>query len=400
MDDSVCTRCHADLSRYRISGGTARAVETVVTRFDTVHPREFATIPVDRAKSPRRVKFNHARHLADGITLEKGGAPFTFADLAETDRKRYGWKAGEKLDRPVRLTCAACHQLDADDAVTGSGRVTGSQTSPRQAGAYMLPVAYDRHCAACHSLAFDTHAPREQVRHGVQPGKVVEELERFYAARAVTADQAFLHQFVPPLPLPDRPQRASEQQLGEAIRTRVTTALRLFFGAEIEPAERRRLNLPQGKRGCVECHNLKRHSEPLLHSRDFLELEIEPVLMTPVWFERAFFNHTTHRALDCVHCHAGVESSRENGDLPLLPRRDVCTSCHTSEGSWWTGPISAASTACTACHRYHDGDHPGRGLGAAARRGAARFSAQQFRQGIWPAKNGESAGMTRNQTTR
>ena len=34
--------------------------------------------------------------------------------------------------------------------------------------------------------------------------------------------------------------------------------------------------------------------------------------------------------------------------------------------------------ACTECHRYHNGDHPFQGVGAAARRGAAELSLERF----------------------
>jgi predicted CXXCH cytochrome family protein len=410
MDDSVCTRCHANLAGHMIPGATTRVED--VTRFDTVHPQEFKPNPVDRSKSPGRVKFNHARHLAAGLPLKEGGALFTFAYLAEKDRNRYGWEAGQSVDSPVHLKCAACHQLDGDDAASAGGPVSASQTPPRLAGAYMLPVTYDRHCAACHPLAFDSEPPREklrpgvqpaevfQVRHGVQPVKVVEQLRRFYAARAVSADQGFLHKFVPPRPLPDRPSGASEERFNEAIETNVATAGRLLFGAAIDQAVLRQLNLPQGRRGCVECHNLKPHAERLAHSTDFAALEVEPVLMTPVWLESAFFNHTTHRALDCAACHAGVDSSERNGDQPLLPGRAACTACHTAEGNRWSGQPPAAGTSCTECHRYHDGDHPARGLGALSRRGAAQFSVEQFQKGWMGAKSGESTGVATKQTTR
>jgi len=381
MDDSACTRCHGDLSQHGGPGAGSDSVAAIVSRFDTAHHPDFTTTPVDRAASPRRVKFSHARHLAAGLTLEKGGAPFSFAQLAPLDRARYGWTPDQKLDLPVRLACATCHQLDGEDQVRRVDERIANRTSPRSPGASMLPIVYDIHCAACHPLAFDANAPGQHVRHGLAPAELIGELRRFYAAQAVTADPALLRQFVPPRPLPDQSASYSEQRFEDAILAKVLTAAKLLFGSGLDEATRRQQKLPLGRGGCVECHNLKPHAGPLIRARDFAALEIEPVLMTPVWFESAVFNHTAHRALDCAACHAGVSSSRENGDRPLLPGIAVCASCHSAAEGRQSGQLAGASTACTECHRYHNGDHPGHGLGAAARRGAAELSIEQFQSG-------------------
>jgi predicted CXXCH cytochrome family protein len=387
MDDSACTRCHADLSRHRVPGGTAHSVETAVTSFDIAHHPEFTTSPANRATSPGRIKFSHARHVAVGLTLEPRGLPFTSAQIAPSERARFGFADLEKLDRPVRLGCTACHQLDGDEAMNGGGPPNSAQTAPRTSGAYMLPVSYGRHCAGCHPLAFDAHAPEQQVRHGLFPAKVVGELKQFYAAQAVADDPALLRQFMPSRPLPDRSIGPAEPRYGEAIEAKVVTASRLLFGAHIEQLAERQNNLPQGRRGCVECHNLKPHDGPLVRSGEFASLEIEPVLMTPVWFESAVFNHTAHRALDCAACHAGVYSSRQNGDRALLPGIEVCANCHFAEGSLRFGQPPGASARCTECHLYHDGDHPRYGPGAIARRGTAELSVEQFRKGQAAGRN-------------
>jgi len=380
MDDSACTGCHGDLSRHRGPGAATLAVAALVSRFDTAHHPEFKTSPVDRAASPRRVKFNHALHLAAGLTLEKGGTPFSFAQLGRKDRARYGGAPDQNLDRPVRLACGACHQLDGEDQVGGVDEGITTRTSPRSPGGYMLPIVYDVHCAACHPLPFDANAPDQQVRHGLAPAALAGDLQRFYAAQAVNADPALLRQFVPPRPLPGRSAGRIEQRFEDAIEAKVLTAAKLLFGSGVDLATRRRQKLPLGRGGCLECHNLKPNAGPLIRARDLAALEIEPVLMTPVWFESAVFNHTAHGALDCAACHAGVSSSRENGDRPLLPGIAVCASCHAAADGGQSGQLAGASTACTECHVYHNGDHPGRGRGALARRGA-ELSIEQFRSG-------------------
>lgn len=381
MDDSACTRCHRDLSRHLSPGGATLSVAAVVTRFDSEHHPEFATTPIDRAINPRRVKFSHERHLALGLTLEEGGAPFTFARLAPKDQARYGWKAGQKIDLPVQLECASCHQLDGDDQPSASGSAKSNRTPPRSSGAYMLPVVYDLHCAACHPLAFDPKVPDKQVRHGLAPFELVDELREFYAATAVRADRELLRRFVPPRPLPDRAAASTEQRFADAIEAKVVTAAKLLLGSGPDEATRREQTLPEGRRGCMECHNLKPHREPLVRAADYAALVIEPVLMTSVWFERANFDHTSHRALGCATCHAAAFRSRKNGDLRLLPGIAVCAECHTAARGRESREPLGASVACTECHNYHSGDHPARGRGALARRGAAALSIEQFQRG-------------------
>ncbi len=381
MDDSACTRCHGDLKQHRGPGAGTRSVGGSVSRFDTAHHPEFRTTPDDRAMSPRRVKFNHARHLAAGLTLEEGGMPFTFAQLAPQDRARYGWALGQELDVPVRLACAACHQLDGEDQVGGVLERRANRMPARSPGASMLPVVFDVHCAACHPLPFDASFPEKQVPHGVAPAELNAKLRQFYAAQVVRADPAALRQVVPPRPLPGQSAGSREQRFEEAIEAKVLTAAKLLFGSSVDEATRRRQKLPQGRGGCVECHNLKASAGPLIRARDLASLEIEPVLMTQVWFESAVFDHTAHRALECAACHAGATSSRANGDRPLLPGLAVCASCHWAAGGRQTGQLAGASAACTECHRYHNGDHPRHGKGAAARRGAAALSIEQFQSG-------------------
>jgi len=381
MDDSACTRCHGDLLRHRDAGGRTPPVAAEVSRFDTAHHPEFTTNPADRAASPRRVKFNHALHLAAGLTLQKGGMPFTFAQIAQKDHARYGLAPGQKLDVPVQLACASCHQLDAADQVRGLDESIVNRTPPRSAGAYMLPVVYEVHCAACHKLQFDKNLPDRQVAHGLAVPLVVKKLRQIYAADAVTADKELLRQFVPPRPRPGQSTDPAAQRFKDAIEAKVFTAVRVLFGSGIDESKRRQQELPQGRGGCVECHNLKPGAGRLAVPEDVAALELEPVLMTPVWFESARFDHAAHRALDCTACHTGVSSSRQNGERPLLPGIAVCASCHSASGGWLSGTPSGASAACTECHAYHNGDHPNHGKGATERRGTKELTIDQFQSG-------------------
>jgi predicted CXXCH cytochrome family protein len=383
MDDSACTRCHGDLPQHRISGRAGLSVAAQITRFDgnPAHHPEFTIRPPGRATDVRRVKFNHQRHLASGLTMEPGGVRVTYAQLAALHPDRDAWPAEARLDLPVQLGCSACHQLEGEEATIGKTPADSSRTARGAAGTYMLPVRYDRHCAACHPLTFDSHFPKQEVRHGESPDMVIEELRQFYSAKTVSADKTFLDHFVPLRPPPDRPPGPSEQRLAAAIEAKVLTAAKELFAHRINPSARQRQSLPLSARACVECHNLKPHTKPPMRSSDFVALEIEPVLMTPVWFVSAAFDHSAHRAMECAACHAEVSRSKANGDRPLLPGAAVCANCHRADTGLGFVGFASASAACTECHRYHGGDRSRTGDGVYTHHGTGELSADQFKKG-------------------
>jgi hypothetical protein len=162
---------------------------------------------------------------------------------------------------------------------------------------------------------------------------------------------------------------------------KVLVAAKLLFGAAVEDKNRQDQKLPQGRRGCVECHNLKPGIGPIVDSSSLATLEIERPLMTPVWQTHALFNHRFHRALNCVECHAGANTSKENGDQPLLPGIDTCVKCHAPAGGWFAAGPGGVSTACVECHRYHNGDQPDLNLGATARQPEIKQEIESFLNG-------------------
>jgi hypothetical protein len=379
--DSACTACHGDLSAHRERGAESLSVAPAVTRFDREHHPDFTASMAARAVDPRRIKFSHARHLAAGLALEQGGAPFTFAEVAFASLARYGWTSKEPLNRPVRLTCAACHQLDGEDSVGEVDHRPAHRLPPRTGRAYMQPIAYEKHCIACHPLHFDAEVPTHQVRHGLSPDQVRIELREYYAAAAVASDPALLRQFVPTPPFPGQSSEPAKMLVEDAIEKKVKTAEKILFASGVDEKDRRQENLPLGRRGCVECHSLKATTLPLKPAGSPSLPEIEPVLMTPVWFKSASFDHTAHRALECAGCHTGMPESRENGDRQLIPGIDNCLKCHAPAGTRTASFRGGASAACTTCHRYHNGDHPAEGPGAQARRGSAELSLERFLSG-------------------
>ena len=248
------------------------------------------------------------------------------------------------------------------------------------AALYMLPIVYESHWRACHPLHFDAKLPEIQVRHGISAQEVLTQLKQLYRTEAVNADPELLREFVPSRPVPGEATLEGNLRIQQAIDDKVLTAVKLLFGAVLGRTGSPPSKAPRGpKRLCPMPHletRCRAHCELGVTS----VLEIEPPLMTPVWQKSALFNHKTHRA-DLAECHAGASASKENGDQPLLPGINTCVACHAPAASRQAGQPGGARTACTECHRYHNGDHPEQGPGARWRRGDVEQSLDSFLRG-------------------
>jgi hypothetical protein len=167
--------------------------------------------------------------------------------------------------------------------------------------------------------------------------------------------------------------------VGQAVNDKVFSAVRLLFGSSGDETHPEREKLPKGRRGCLECHDLK-PAPPLFHAGDATSLAIQPVLVRSLWFESAIFDHRAHRALECAACHGGASESSDPRRL-LLPGIATCVECHAPSESRAGALSGGAGVACTECHRYHNGDHPAEGIGASARRGPVEMSLRRFLSG-------------------
>lgn len=365
MQDVMCTRCHAQLDQHAETAGQALAIAPAVTRFDLAHHPEFPTLAEETRPAAGRVKFNHRRHLAAGMPAEQGGAVLTYGDLPESVRSRYGFTPGEKLDAPVHLACASCHQLDP------------APPAQRGHGDYMAPIAYESHCSACHPLAL---TEQKAIRHGLPAAEVLADVREYYSAQAALADPDLLRKPLPPARIPSQPGLQDSEAYSAAIDARVLSSARRLFGAGESPD----LRSDAGRGGCVECHRLKPGSGEIVSIGSLAGIAVEPVAMRPIWFAKARFAHSAHRAIECSDCHAAAWESRSSGDLNLLPGIATCASCHAPAATF--SRKGKAGALCVECHRYHDGDHPLAGEGAPARDAIRRFSVQSFAEGGAPAK--------------
>jgi hypothetical protein len=370
MDDSSCIQCHGALTTFRMGDAGPLTFAASVTRFDgnPAHHPEFRWLSNVLMGDPGQVIFNHKLHLAHGLTSGPEVKPFTFAQLPEAARKRYGWKQHQDVNSAVQLACASCHLLDSEEFRATSG-LAGSWPIG-SAGAYMLPVSYANNCRDCHPLPFDPKLPEREVRHGVQPPGVLDQLRTLYAAQAVETNPRLLGRPIPRQSLPDRPLDRDVQTAQQAVEEKVLTALRVLFQSE--------------KRGCTECHKLSNKLDPLIDSKQLEKATIPRANIPRIWFEHAHFDHSAHRAIDCLSCHENATKSRVSSDI-LLPGMKTCVKCHGRLRSQGAVVSGGAEDACTECHGYHNCDQSQQGLGASDRAVSQRHNIEEFLRGTIPA---------------
>ncbi len=353
VPDAQCTRCHANLQAHLAED--ARTAFRDVRRFDRDRHPEFRAVREGKP-TPARLKFNHRLHLTEGMTRAEGGAPFTLGRIDAGFQARYRPGEGAGAETPVRLDCSHCHQLDDDPSVPFGAPLTGvplNAVRPARArGAALLPTVYEKHCQGCHPLTVERNDPDDPasgafaVPHRLQPAAVRPVLQGRYAALAL---EGRLPVFEPPVPLPGKAPGPKQREALGAINDRV-------YRAEQE--------LYVGKKTCGECHFLEPGAHTLPAGR-LAELRVRPTELKAVGFEHAAFDHAAHRLLRCEECHPNArtaEETKEGGAKVLLPGVATCLACHAPRAG-------AARHDCVECHRYHDGDHPLSGRGAAARAG-------------------------------
>jgi len=270
--DEACTRCHASLAAN--DKNTPPRFVSDIRGFDGSHP-EFAVLRAGRI-DPGTVKFNHQVHL----------------DPKKPLRGPHGL---------VQLQCRDCH------------RAAG--------GAYMEPINYERHCAACHPLQFDRRisepAPHKEPK--VVYDFVAQKLTAYIAAHP--SEIPLVDE--PDKVLPSRPPQRPARNAPEWVQQRLADAQLLLW-----------------RKACKECHTPRYPS-----GFDGLP-EIPKAAITARWLAHANFDHEAHQMVTCTSCHTKTLASKETSDV-LIPGVQSCRDCHHS-GS------NAAEARCFECHTYHD----------------------------------------------
>jgi hypothetical protein len=373
VNDSTCTKCHADLDQHTQDKKSHYANK--ITSFSHDHPQfhlgpESDRQPLGKARDPGKLKFNHEAHLRAGVRYsEKDGGGWTLEkiqDKALRERYRKEQPAGKDKDSDlVQLTCVSCHQLESSEAPKGAA---GGGTTTRTQGEYMQPPTYEQHCKACHPLSFDPAVKNKsgalvEVPHLLQPADVRRFLWGVYAEKEVgTARKA-----PPGRPLPGRNLTREEK---EKVSRSVKSAESNLFEENLEKAIR---FMEQGKTACALCHQFT-------GGGDKQPEKVVAPDVPRVWYPHSRFTHKAHRMAKCIECHKGAETSKVSSDV-LLPGIENCRTCHGPSGTEGGKKVGGVRADCVTCHRYHNGESPEAGLGAGARGIKERRSLQQFLDG-------------------
>lgn len=386
LPDHDCTRCHANIDQHHTEG-SSRYVN--ITDFGEIdgHP-EFALLDPDRSDwqpSNRTLKFSHSLHMTQGLVYDtRSRRPWTLGDIPRGQRDRYGF--GEQdPNTPVQLNCASCHVLDGTDVnIPGPplGLPDSSVRPPRGDGKYFLPITYEVHCQACHPLnSFDGEHPEWSVPHRLQPPQIEQELRELYAEDLLTSNLGLMR-----MPLEFHQPSDRLDGVPDIVREQITVRNRIE-----DKVWTAKVLLFEGGRTCQKCHDYAWQSPS-----DQFPIAVKGASIPSVWFEHAVFDHTSHRAMDCMECHAGAVSNvLPSGAVeviekePLkLPGIDNCRQCHAPAGSETvngkmpqTFRQGGVAHNCTECHRYHHGDRPLHGRGSSAWNPTDRLSVGGMLQG-------------------
>jgi hypothetical protein len=288
MADEHCSQCHADLSSHLEKGEETSQPQTV-TLFSGDHP-EFPAL-----NDPGHIHFPHEVHL---------------------DPKRM---VGESL------ACESCHVPDADKR-------------------YMEPIRYQSHCRRCHELDVG-------IAGDWSDKKITDSIEKFAAesaphqspdvVRAVMRNR--IERFVEENPDVLDPKKQVKKRNwiprpGRALEMAATTPPQNKEQWIKEQVRGTEAALFQGK--CLECH--QQDLNPPSKPDDLPRFKLSNINVR--WYKHSKFNHGSHRALECIECHAGVTHSQTEQDV-LLPARATCTRCHNQ--------TIGVRSSCTTCHDYH-----------------------------------------------
>ena len=328
-DDRVCTACHQDIGSHRLAGKSLypEAIRDV-SRFamqgssaNVPHP-PFRSLP---ETDENDFKFNHALHMLPGQfpADATAGARWTLGKIPEEQRERYRTSADQSLDAAVQLDCASCHALD----------LQGSQ-----AGAYMLPVDYERHCKACHPLDVPG-SPGLTVRHGLKQSEIKDQLYGHLAADR-EKDAGPAKTLSPNQPIP-----------GKSPGNNLAQSLPLELQQQADEWQQGLYN-----QRCLYCHT---DAPPPQNQQQWTPpADIATPRIPQIWLEHARFDHSAHRSMNCKECHADAFPDSASGRPPLddskvmIPDMTNCVQCH-APGNATLGAGGGARSDCIECHRYH-----------------------------------------------
>lgn len=300
-------------------------IVNMISDFADSHP-DWAVLREQRADAAT-VALNHARHMN----------PDTVGMQDDLSAGGHGIPGVEHLaDGRLALTCASCHRQDA-------------------AGRYMEPISFDRHCLSCHEgdlpRVGDQRVPhgdmsalvdqvnlyllRQQLdalnksggRVGSMPGSVA--FVAMLGAGMLGEGSTDLLALRPPPPPSSGNDAAPATPTGQDI--------------DAILAEARHSEFAKLKTNCMKCHT-KDSITPAPRRPKGEPFDVAPPMIPTRWLDRSVFSHQSHRALNCLECHAQAAVGEKTSDI-MLPSIDSCRSCHA--------PAAGVRSDCVMCHLYH-----------------------------------------------
>jgi hypothetical protein len=352
VSDGECVRCHRDLSPLHGTGPS-------ITSFPADHP-EFAVF--DHKPKERAFKFNHALHLAVGLTestnLDNPNAAFTLGKVApeyQGEYARFSKDGGPAA--ALQLDCSSCHQLGTDPAgprAGGATRLPAANLHPAgAAGAYYLPVTFEQHCQGCHTLKM-TGRP-SPVGVDVEAFTVPHRLRRAdvenFVRGEVTRQVAAHTELFPKVALPpnDRLDTPRPIPVPNDLKKETDRLVGLYAGMLFDQSG------AGGGHSCFKCHRAQSDGE------------VQPARGFTLWMPKARFDHAPHRLVDCAACHdtwargpfvryANVPNKGDEG--ANVPGIRTCQRCHAPTSFAVEGkPAAGIRSACITCHAYHKPTH-------------------------------------------
>jgi len=298
--DASCTQCHANL---RANGASPHVVNSV-TRFDGGHP-EFAALRPG-SSDPGTIKLNHAIHLRHDLKGPGGPVQLDCSDCHRTSGASEPWKFGSATPASAPGNAPA--------------KANDIPPSKQMGRANMAPIAYAKHCSACHGLRFDSRFP-DQVPHDTPAVIHAFVLQKF---------QQYIPSHPSELRVPARDRNLPQQSVpaSRVLTSQEWVTMRVAESEEL-----------LWRKTCSECHSVTFAPNASLPS-------IAKSNIAPRWFAHAVFDHDAHKFLKCVECHAGAPTSQSTAEV-LLPGIQTCEKCHHHGAE-------SAESRCFECHTYHD----------------------------------------------